>query len=319
MNNSPPLVSVIALCYQHASFLEEALLSVKKQTYSAIELIIVDDASTDNSPILLQLWKERYADDIVILHKENKGNCASFNEAFRLAKGKYIVDFATDDLMHPQRIAKQVKHLEGLGSNWGVSYTDVWLIDEQGNPLKTFYPRHHERLRYFAPSDNIYQYVIGKQIISSPSMMIRRDVLEFLNGYDEALAYEDYDFWVRSAPYFKYAFLPEILTYKRILSRSHRRGFYCLDNTSYLLSTLSVCHKAYKQNKTPQENLSLAQTVGYYYKIATLTAKFNIATDFYELLVLLTNPNRYQKWLFWVVKKRINLFFLYKWLQKIKK
>src|SRR5690554_6116465 len=102
-----PLVSVICLCHNHERFLEEAIDSVLDQTYPNIEIIVVDDASTDGSKALLK--------DICVKNNlpfidiaENIGNCAAFNKGFSVAKGKYVIDFAMDDVMMPERIEKQV-------------------------------------------------------------------------------------------------------------------------------------------------------------------------------------------------------------------
>ncbi|MCS7004629.1 MAG: glycosyltransferase [Cytophagales bacterium] len=307
-----PKVSIIALSYNHKKFIWESLLSIKKQTYPNIELIILDDASTDGSQEILKKWKQSFPEDLLILHEKNMGNCKSFNQGFRMSKGKYIIDFATDDLMVPQRVAKQVEHLENLGEKWGVSYSDVLMIDEQGKPIGTFYKRNKEnQIVAYPPSGEVYRHVLGKQVISASSMMIRREVLEKLNGYDESLVYEDYDFWVRSAKIFKYAFLPEVLTYKRVVANSHRSGFYKKDNVSYLESTWIVCNKAFLQNESTEEHHALALTVSYYFQMAVLTHKFETASKLATLLTQLRSMTWKEKVLYIVAKHKIRLYIFF--------
>src|SRR5690554_150156 len=101
-----PLVSVICLCYNHEPFVEEAMLSVLKQSYSNIGIIVIDDASTDGSKAILKEISDGYKLPFLNLEK-NIGNCAAFNTAWSMTRGKYIIDFATDDVMLPHRVEKQ--------------------------------------------------------------------------------------------------------------------------------------------------------------------------------------------------------------------
>ncbi|HRX01281.1 MAG TPA: glycosyltransferase family A protein, partial [Cyclobacteriaceae bacterium] len=104
-----PLVSVICLCYNHEEFVEEAIESVLAQTYPNVELIVVDDASVDRSKQVIGTILKQHERVKFIDLKENHGNCAAFNIGFRQCQGKYVVDFATDDIMLNSRIAEQVQ------------------------------------------------------------------------------------------------------------------------------------------------------------------------------------------------------------------
>ncbi len=103
-----PLVSVICLCYNHRRFVREAVESVLNQSYKNIQVIVADDASTDNSVEEIQSLKAPYPSIELLLLPKNLGNCKAFNEALKLAKGEFVIDFATDDVMMPDRIEKQV-------------------------------------------------------------------------------------------------------------------------------------------------------------------------------------------------------------------
>ena len=107
-----PLVSVICLCYNHARFVREAVESVLNQSYKNIQVIIADDASTDNSIEEIHSLKATYAPVELLLFSKNLGNCKAFNEALKLAKGEFVIDFATDDVMMSDRIEKQVAFFE---------------------------------------------------------------------------------------------------------------------------------------------------------------------------------------------------------------
>ena len=86
------------------------------------------------------------------------------------------------------------------GNNYGVHFCDVELLDESGKSFGTHYQRDKDgKLMVPVPSGDIYSELVERYLISAPSMMMRRTVLEELDGYDEDLTYEDFDFWVRSA------------------------------------------------------------------------------------------------------------------------
>ena len=123
-----PLVSVICLCYDHARFVEEAIQSVLAQTYKNIQVIVVDDASTDNSvAVIRDVISRSGRTDIEFLSlSENIGNCSAFNRGLALAKGEYIIDLATDDYIAPDRIERQVKFFSSLDESYGVIFSDAY-------------------------------------------------------------------------------------------------------------------------------------------------------------------------------------------------
>ncbi|MEQ8423656.1 MAG: glycosyltransferase, partial [Cyclobacteriaceae bacterium] len=201
-----PLVSVICLCYNHAKYVEEAILSVLNQTYQPIELIVVDDASSDDSVAVIESLLIKYSQASFIGLKENIGNCAAFNLGFAQSKGQFIIDFAADDVLMPDRIEKGVRALESAGSDFGVQFSDALLIDRYGVTMGLQSDKFsHDSI----PQGDIYREIIDRYFISAPTMLIRREVLEKLQGYDESLAYEDFDFWVRSSRDFEYLYIPE--------------------------------------------------------------------------------------------------------------
>jgi hypothetical protein len=114
-------------------------------------------------------------------------------------------------------------------------------------------------------------------------MMMRRSVLEELNGYDETLAYEDFDFWVRSSRSYKYCFSEEPLVKKRILPGSLSSRQY-VPNSSILASTYKVCLKAEKLNRNRQEHLALARRAAYEARQAIISGNFALALKFLLLI-----------------------------------
>jgi len=316
---SKPLVSVICLCYNHASYVIEALKSVKAQTYPAIEMIVVDDASTDGSLEIIQEYLKDKQDIPFLKLKQNIGNCAAFNQAFQLAQGKYIIDFATDDILVPHRIATQVAIFEQLSVQYAVVFSDAALIDEQGAIIRTYYARTSDgKLKSAVPTGEVYQELLKKAFICSPTMMMRQAVLAELGGYDETLSYEDYDFWIRSGRKYLYHFQDQILTQKRILTDSHRMSFYKRKQNPHLVSTLKICQKAFAQNKSTAENLALAVSVRYHLRQALFMELFDLALQYAQLLQKLDKLNWKDRLSIQLAKWRIGLYDLYQWYLQLK-
>lgn len=312
-----PLVSVICLCYNHSRFVREAILSVVNQTYSPIEIIVADDCSTDDSQEIIKKLKEEFPALELLLSSVNVGNCKAFNDAFVRSHGSFIIDFATDDLMEPQRIEKQVAHFKQCSDQTGVVFTDATYIDANG----AFIRNHCEHLlnhRLIAaiPQGDVYRQVLSTYFIASPTMMIKRNVLEALGGYDAALSYEDFDFWVRSARIFHYAFLNEKLTRIRKLSRSLSTGWYKRGDPQ-LLSTYKVCLKATLLNKDQQDKLALIQRVRYELRQSVFTSNHKEAKLFYGLLKQLEPLRKIEQALMYLGKFHLPLPLLrqvyYKW------
>lgn len=258
-----PKVSVICLCYNHERFIKEALESIWNQTYVNLELIVVDDASKDNSVSIIKQLLNKYPDVLFIPLPENIGNCKAFNQAFSFATGDYVIDFSGDDVMEPDRISKQVDLFERLDSSVGVIFTDAVYIDAEGKVLREHFDYLlKKRVVKLIPAGDVYQSILTTYFISSPTMMVRTKVLRELKGYDPDLAYEDFDFWVRSSRNYKYAYLAEKLTRVRRMENSMSSGWYKRGDKQ-LHSTYLVLEKARQLNRTPQDHQALCKRVKY--------------------------------------------------------
>src|SRR5262245_27753084 len=134
-SHSDPLVTVIALCYNHERFAVECLDSIRNQSYPGIQLIIIDDCSRDRSADIIEDWIRRHRMECTFLrHEANVGICKSINEGVRIAHGKYVAVVATDDVWLPNKVASQVEILEAGPGNIGVLHGDALAIDEHGTP-----------------------------------------------------------------------------------------------------------------------------------------------------------------------------------------
>lgn len=276
-----PLVTVICLCYNQKRFLQEAIKSVINQSYSPIQLIVVDDASTDGSPETINQLKTQYPQLEVLLLKENVGNCRAFNRGLALAKGECLIDLAADDVLLSDRIRKGVEALKQAGGDYGVHFCDAELIDERGSFLNHHsdkYPHHS------IPQGDIYVQVIKRYFICPPTIMFRKSVMDALGGYDETLAYEDFDFWIRSSRQFKYMYSPEPLVKKRIVKHSlgsKQEKFF----NQHAKSTYRVCKKILDLNRTGEEKKALTKRIQYEIKLSLRLLNIWLAIKYAALLV----------------------------------
>ena len=287
-----PLVTVVCLCYNHGDYLREAVESVLNQTYRNIQIIIVDDASTDASAAEIRQLAKQYPSVELLLLDQNVGNCKAFNSARNLIKGDFVIDFATDDVMTPDRIEKQVNFFTNLDESTGVVFTDAVYIDKEGKFLRNHYEHLlKKKLLHQIPQGDVYRDVLAKYFIASPTMMMRRSVLNSLGGYDETLTYEDFDFWVRSARLFKYAFLNDKLTKIRKTGSSMSASLY-VPGDKQLYSTYLVCKKAQALNKDEEDAKALVIRVRYEFRQSVISENHEEAELFYTLLTELGSNNR---------------------------
>ncbi|MBF9140135.1 glycosyltransferase [Hymenobacter properus] len=253
-----PLVTIVALCHNHAPFLREALDSILAQTYPHLEVWLVDDASTDGSPAILQEYAAQNPAWHLLLLPENVGNCRAFNQAFRQSRGEFVIDFATDDVLLPARVAQQVQAFQSAPTEVGMVYSDAELITEDGKLIGY----HHQQLdatnrRPTPASGWVFAEVLRRYFISTPTMMMRRACLEALGGYDETLTYEDFDFWVRASRDWQFLYLDAVTTRKRKHPRSMSAKAY-RRHDPFLASTIRVCDKALDLCRTSAEREALA-------------------------------------------------------------
>lgn len=209
-----PLVSVVCACYNMGRYVREAVDSVLAQDWPAVEVIVVDDGSTDETPAALAA----YADDprVVIIRQANAGQTAAKNAGLRAARGEYVGFCDADNAWLPGKLARQVPLLRA-NPRVGVVYGDVALIDGEGRPLPTPpVKRYGGRITGRLLEDNFVTF--------NTTLLPRRVVAEF-GGFDESLRMAiDYDLWLRVSTRYEFLYLPEPLVRYRIWGgqMSHR-------------------------------------------------------------------------------------------------
>ena len=290
LNRIKPWVTVICVCYNHEDYVEEALRSVVEQTYPNVELIVIDNSSTDRSAERIDQFSQKNPAIRFIKNPANLGLNRAFNQGLALASGRYIIDLSADDVLLPNRITQQTDLFERLSGPYAVVFSNAAYIDELGCETATHYPIDADgRARTKVPAGDVFRKVLESYFICTPTMMMRRDVLNELGGYDETLSYEDFDFWVRSSRLYHYAYVDEVLTLKRQLLNSLSAQVTLPDNR-LLHSTLTVCRKAFDCCLTPDEYQALAKRIRTFIRKAFYVEQFGLVLEFGQLLKQIERP-----------------------------
>lgn len=243
--NAPvPKVSFLALCYNHAPYVLECLDSIEAQAWQNAELVILDNASADDSANLIRHWAKSSAlDPKLLLQSEPRGICANLNTLIENATGDLLAWIATDDYWMPEKTRVQVAAFERLGPEVAVTYADALQIDSAGEPIEPASFIQSHRQFGVLPSGDILLELLRGPFIPGMSTMIRRAAMDAIGPFDEALIYEDYDAWLRLAEHWEFHADPTPQCAYRILDSSMIRTVAAQDRPEKVLSDARIMAK----------------------------------------------------------------------------
>lgn len=204
-------VSLIIPTYNRAEFLEEAIDSALKQTYKNLEIIVVDDGSTDNTPQIL----EKYKDKVKVIRQENWGVSRALNYGILASTGDYISWLSSDDVYTPGKIERTIEELH-KDPELGMVYSDYYYIDDRSNII--------QRANIEPPEpDKLEEVLFQRNPINGNSVLFRREVLKKTGYFDEGLGGRsghtaDGAMWHKISHFYKVKFIPEPLVYYRMHS-----------------------------------------------------------------------------------------------------
>lgn len=261
MNN--PLVTVIIPAYNHEAYVADCIESVCNQTYKNIQLIIIDDGSTDNTKQEIEKTLARKKKDALFISKKNEGLIKTLNFGITLARGKYFSSLASDDLWLPNKIEKQVELMENNPTT-GFIFSDAYFCyDMQKTDVK--YSRYKPGILKFKSGIpiSLYNKLLVENLIISTTVLIKMEALQAIGCFDSTLTYEDYDMWLRLSREFKIIYLNEPLAYYRI----HGSNF-SKQNLKMLKGATHTLSKQYELLKKEHSLLYIvALQVMFYFKL----------------------------------------------------
>jgi glycosyltransferase involved in cell wall biosynthesis len=198
-----PVVSIIIPTYNRENIVSRAIHSILAQTYQNFEIIVVDDASTDNTESVISGFTDPRIQYVRQL--QNGGAGVARNVGINVAQGQYIAFLDSDDEWFPEKLAKQVEQFQQSDPQVGVLYT-WWIMTNERNGK--------ERLKSPQYQGEIYQSLLYANVVGTPSVvMVKRECLLHVNGFDNEISQvvEDWDLWLRLAQHYKFDFVPEPL------------------------------------------------------------------------------------------------------------
>lgn len=216
MRSAKPLVSVIIPTYNSASFLPESISSVLKQTYKNVEVIVIDDGSTDKTSQLVKRYPVRY-----IRINRTGGPATPRNVGIREAKGELIAFLDADDVWLPGKLKKQVDFMQR--GKFDLISSDAGVINIHGGKTEKSYLAHLGQLKSFG--SNAFPKLYQVNFIITSSVLVKKRLLTrvgLFNQSSKIAGVEDYDLWLRiAASGAKFGFLPQYVLLYREHSKSH--------------------------------------------------------------------------------------------------
>ncbi|MCX7664911.1 MAG: glycosyltransferase [Gemmataceae bacterium] len=253
---SPPLISIVLATRDYGRFLGQAIDSVRGQTWTNWELIIIDDGSQDHTPSLVQDYL-RIDDRIRYFRTEGLGQPRAKNLGIGYCTGKYIAFIDGDDCWKPTKLEKQISLFRS--DSIGVVYCQRELINEDGSPRIT--------PEYSCYRGRVLEQMVIQNFVPFSSAVVRKDIFDHIGKFDESIGVAiDYDLWLRVAAHYQFDYVPEPL----IL---YRTGHTNLSSKvrDRILVALSILKRAIRRNpRLPSVRESTAST---YRTMAYITRK----------------------------------------------
>jgi len=205
-----PLVSIVIPAYNHARYLDEAIQSVLRQAYPRIELIVLDDGSTDSTRNVLA----RYSGQLYFETQANMGQARTINKGWEMAKGDILAYLSADDFLMDGAVSAAVELLQSVPEVI-VAYCDFNLVDEESRVLRMIR----------APDFSFFDMAVRFVCPPGPGAFLRRSAFLSAGGWDGTLRQvPDYEYWLRLALQGPFRRIPRVLAGWRIHADSQTFG-----------------------------------------------------------------------------------------------
>ena len=220
-------VSILVPVFNHGEFLNSFFNSLLMQSYPDLELILINDGSTDNSLDVIESRRvecEYKFKKFTLVNQVNKGVATSLNLAIKLARNEFLFIIASDDLVKPNSVSKLLSKIL-LDNEVAAIFSDSDFIDALGKsiPIKhedRVFETYRKYLSFCRPDVNFelnfgeYRTLLNGNYLGI-GILARKSCITGVGGYDENCMMEDYDLWLKLSKKYKLKFYDEILTHKR--------------------------------------------------------------------------------------------------------
>jgi glycosyltransferase involved in cell wall biosynthesis len=245
------LVSVVIPTYNYHQFVVEAVESVLAQTYQPLEIIVVDDGSTDGTRAEL----ERFEGRIRYLFQENRGLPAARNRGIRAAEGEYVALLDADDLWAPTKIAKQVAVLE-RSPQVGLVFCGLTRVDVASG---------QSTIRHCPPDlrGDVRRQLLQRNCVtgSASAALVRRACFDKVGLFDETLrSAEDWEMWIRISRHFHFDYVQEPL----IILRNHGGNMRTRIERMHEYQ-MKVIQRAFQDDPVQGDRLLLRRTIAFFH------------------------------------------------------
>lgn len=256
-----PLVSIVVPAFCHEQYINYCLNSIIAQRYQNIELIVIDDCSTDRTfDILLNRKEElesRFSRVVLQRNVTNLGVVKTENKLVRLSQGKYIKSIASDDMLLDNAIEDLVNYFEQHQEYDIIFSNALYCSEDEEYPIKSIdsHKRAYEKIPCL--DGNVMQALYENDFIQGPTVLFKRDTFEKYGLYDENLTIEDWEYWLRVAASGQIGYCDSITVGYRISGQSLSHFSKDADGRRRLWNMYQNQNKILKKyEKTEQINAS---------------------------------------------------------------
>lgn len=204
-----PLVSVVITCFNYAQYLKTAIDSVLKQTYPVVEIIVVNDGSTDNTEVVMSEYLENTK--IIYIKQENKGQASAKNAGIKRSSGEFVAFLDADDVWCNEKLQKQMMCFENQKT--GVVYCRANYLDEHDNVFEYDMTSYYLQPR----RGEVSSWLLYDNFVQFSSSVVRRECFDRFGYFDESLKMGiDWDLWLRISTAYQFDYVEDRLFYYRM-------------------------------------------------------------------------------------------------------
>lgn len=272
--NIKQLVSVIMPAFNSEEYIAEAIESVLLQTYQEIELIIIDDGSTDNTFAIINKYAKACINKVVFLQQQNAGPASARNKGILIAKGVWIAFIDSDDIWNNDHVEK-LMFKASCDDSVDIVYGSKILIDKKGTKLAS-----NIQPDYDMPEGWIFTTLFSRNIMCTSSIIAKKQKIMEVGLFNESpnlRIAEDYDLFLKLTAISKVSALPKV----KYLYRRHNNNI-SLDDTKYsrgLISAIDNAIKLIRNDMVDKRNdmnaINIKQRITEVYEHAVLNAYYS--------------------------------------------